>query len=202
MVNSIYCVGRNYAEHASELGNKVELEPVIFSKPNSSLIIDNSIILPSFSDDVHYETELVIRISEDCYRVSEEESFKFYDAVAIGLDLTARDLQSKLKEKKLPWLLSKGFKGSCYISEFIDKDNLSDTILFMMTLNGTMRQVGDTQDMIFSFSKIISFVSQFISLRQGDVIFTGTPSGVGRLSSGDKVNLFIDGKPMSELDVL
>lgn len=201
MIKNIYCVGRNYVEHAHELGNSVEEEPVIFSKPNTSFIEDETIYLPDFSNEVHFETELVIKISDDCFKVKESESSLYYNDVAIGLDLTARDLQSKLKERRLPWLLSKGFKGSCYLSDFIEKEKLEDNIHFQMKLNDITKQTGESKNMIFSFDKIISFISQYIKLEKGDVIYTGTPAGVGKLSSGDNIKLFIEEKLISEINV-
>lgn len=201
MINNIYCVGYNYVEHAHELGNVVQDEPVIFSKPNSSLILGNQIDLPSFSEEIHFETEIVLRISKDTFMVNEREAEECYDAVAIGLDLTARDLQTKLKEKKLPWLLSKGFKGAAYVSDFIKKEKMNTPIAFTMKLNGETRQVGNTKNMIFSFEKIISFLSHYIQLRDGDIIYTGTPQGVGKLSSFDEIELYLEDQLISELKV-
>ncbi|WP_039758148.1 fumarylacetoacetate hydrolase family protein [Bartonella queenslandensis] len=201
MINNIYCVGLNYVEHAHELGNVVEDEPVIFSKPNSSLVLGNQINLPDFSKEIHFETEIVLRISKDTFIVNEREAEECYDAVAIGLDLTARDLQTKLKEKKLPWLLSKGFKGAAYVSDFIAKEKINDPITFEMKLNGEMRQVGNTKNMIFSFEKIISFLSHYIQLRHGDIIYTGTPQGVGKLSKLDKIELYLEAQLISEITV-
>lgn len=201
MINNIYCIGRNYAEHAKELGNNVEENPVVFSKPNTSLIDSNDIILPDFSKEIHHEVELVIRISKNCYQVKKKNANDYFDAIAIGLDLTARDLQTELKNKKLPWLLSKGFKNSCYISNFMDKANFSDEIKFGLQINDNLVQSGTTNDMIFRFDDLISFISTFIELTPGDVIFTGTPSGVGKLNSNDKMKLFINGKVISELNV-
>lgn len=201
MINSIYCVGRNYREHAEELGNKIETEPVIFSKPNSSLINDDLIILPTFSKDIHFETELVLKIAKDCFQVSKEEAEECFNEIAIGLDLTARDLQTNLKERKLPWLLSKGFKGSCYVSSFIDKTLLNTDINFSMQLNGEERQRATTKDMIFNRCEIIAYISQFIQLKEGDVIFTGTSKGVGKLSAGDEIKLLIEDQIMATLSV-
>lgn len=201
MIRNIYCIGRNYADHAKELGNKVEDNPVVFSKPNTALIQADEIILPDFSKDIHFEVELVIRVSKKCYQVTKESANEYFDAVAIGLDLTARDLQTDLKNKKLPWLLSKGFKNSCYISEFIDKTKFSEEINFGLLLNDKVVQSGNTNDMIFNFNDIISFISQFIELDVGDVIFTGTPSGVGKLTTNDRLKLLINKDIISELNV-
>ena len=201
MHNNIYCIGRNYLEHAKELGNDIEARPVVFSKPNTSLITSNIIELPTFSKDIHFETELVIKISKDCFKITEEAAESFYDEIGIGLDLTARDLQSELKEKRLPWLLSKGFKGACFCSKFINKELLSKDVGFSMTLNDIERQKSNSGEMIFAINKIISFISEFIQLESGDLIYTGTPKGVGRLTSGDTIKLFIEGNLMAELIV-
>ncbi len=201
MINTIYCVGRNYATHAKELGNKVESEPVIFSKPNSSLVQGNTIFLPDFSHNIHYETELVLKINQNGFKISEKEADSFYDEIAIGLDLTARDLQTELKEKKLPWLLSKGFKDSCFISSFVHKNTLPNSINFSMNLNGVERQKGNTHEMIFNFNKIISYISYFIPLKKFDVIFTGTPQGVGQLNHHDQISLFLHSKEIANLKV-
>ncbi|WP_273717781.1 MULTISPECIES: fumarylacetoacetate hydrolase family protein [Bartonella] len=201
MINNIYCVGLNYVEHVHEMGNVVEDEPVIFSKPNSSLVLGNQIDLPDFSKEIHFETEIVLRISKDIFMVNESKAKECYDAVAIGLDLTARDLQKKLKEKKLPWLLSKGFKGAAYVSDFINKEKMNAPITFTMKLNSEIRQVGNTKNMIFSFEKIISFLSHYIQLRRGDIIYTGTPQGVGKLSKFDRIELYLEDQLISELKV-
>lgn len=201
MINNIYCVGRNYAEHAKELGNRVEAKPVIFSKPNASLVQGNYITLPSFSHDVHYETELVLKISQDGFQIKENEAENFYDEVAVGLDLTARDLQSELKENKLPWLLSKGFKDSCFISTFVNKKNLTQPLKFSMTLNDVVCQRGSSDEMIFNFNQIIAFISQFIPLKKSDVIFTGTPKGVGKLSHKDQIALFLENREVATVQV-
>lgn len=201
MINNIYCIGRNYAEHAKELGNRVEAEPVVFSKPNSSLIHGSQMTLPAFSQDIHFETELVLRICRDGFQISEVEADSYFDEVAVGLDLTARDIQTDLKEKKLPWLLCKGFKDSCYISSFVKKDRLDKDISFHMLLNGTQRQSGNSRDMIFGFNAIISFVSKYIPLVENDVIFTGTPKGVGQLHAKDVITLFLEDQEIGNLTV-
>ncbi|WP_455480339.1 fumarylacetoacetate hydrolase family protein [Bartonella sp. B12(2025)] len=201
MINNIYCVGRNYVEHIRELGNAIEDEPIIFSKPNSALVLGNQIHLPDFSKEIHFETEIVLKISKDTFMVNEIEAEDCYDAVAVGLDLTARDLQTKLKEKKLPWLLSKGFKGAAYVSDFISKEKINDPITFEMKLNGKTRQLGNTKNMIFSFGKIISFLSSYIQLRSGDIIYTGTPQGVGKLSKFDEIDLYIEDSLISKIKV-
>lgn len=201
MINNIYCIGRNYVEHAQELGNRVEEDPVVFSKPNSALIVGNTITLPTFSQDVHYETELVIRISAPAFQIEPDQADAYYDSVAIGLDLTARDLQADLKSKKLPWLLAKGFNGSCYVSDFVAKQTIPQPIHFGLAINGKTVQQGVSSEMVFSIKQIIAFISRYIALQPGDIIFTGTPKGVGKLESGDTLRLTLEGEMMAELQV-
>lgn len=201
MINNIYCIGRNYVEHAQELGNRVEEDPVVFSKPNSALIVGNIITLPTFSQDVHYETELVIRISAPAFQIEPDQADAYYDSVAIGLDLTARDLQADLKSKKLPWLLAKGFNGSCYVSDFVAKQTVPQPIHFGLAINGKTVQQGVSSEMVFSIKQIIAFISRYIALQPGDIIFTGTPKGVGKLESGDTLRLTLEGEMMAELQV-
>jgi len=201
MINNIYCIGRNYVEHAQELGNRVEEDPVVFSKPNSALIVGNTITLPTFSQDVHYETELVIRISAPAFQIEPDQADAYYDGVAIGLDLTARDLQADLKSKKLPWLLAKGFNGSCYVSDFVAKQTVPKPIHFGLAINGKTVQQGVSSEMVFSIKQIIAFISRYIALQPGDIIFTGTPKGVGKLESGDTLRLTLEGEMMAELQV-
>lgn len=201
MINNIYCIGRNYVEHAQELGNRVEEDPVVFSKPNSSLVVGNTITLPTFSQDVHYETEIVIKISAPAFQIEFDQADAYYDSIALGLDLTARDLQADLKSKKLPWLLAKGFKGSCYVSEFFAKQHLPEPIHFALDINDKTVQQGVSSEMVFSIQHIITFISRYIALQPGDIIFTGTPKGVGKLESGDKLSLTLEGKKVAELQV-
>ena len=201
MINNIYCIGRNYVEHAQELGNRVEEDPVVFSKPNSALIVGDTITLPTFSQDVHYETELVIRISAPAFQIEPDQADAYYDSVAIGLDLTARDLQADLKSKKLPWLLAKGFNGSCYVSDFVAKQTVPQPIHFGLAINDKTVQQGVSSEMVFSIKQIIAFISRYIALQPGDIIFTGTPKGVGKLESGDTLRLTLEGEMMAELQV-
>lgn len=201
MINNIYCIGRNYSEHAKELGNQVEEQPIVFSKPNTSLVEGQLLQLPKFSSDVHYETEVVIKISRAGFEISEDLAEDYYDSVAVGLDLTARDLQAELKNKQLPWLLAKGFKGACYVSDFFPKQQLPENIHFGLKINDNQVQSGNTGDMLFGMAKIISFISQYIALQPGDIIFTGTPKGVGKLQAGDRLTLLLEGKVLTELRV-
>lgn len=184
----IFCVGRNYAEHAKELNNEVPANPVIFMKPPTALLkSENPFIYPEFTSDLHYEGEIVLRIGKNGKKIQEKFAHKYIDAFTIGFDLTARDIQNDLKSKGLPWELAKGFDGSAVIGNFLkvgDSPNFP-TLQFSIQKNGTVVQNGNTMDMIFSFDKIISFVSQYFTLQQGDLIFTGTPKGVGALVIGD-----------------
>lgn len=192
----IICVGRNYAAHAKELNNTVEEEPVIFLKPETALIpAKQPFFLPSFSEDVHYETELVIRINKVGKNIEEKFAHRYYDEITLGIDFTARDLQQKLKTKGLPWELAKGFDGSAPVGQFqpLQKfgKNIND-IRFRMLLNGEVKQTGHTADMIFNVDRIISFVSGFYTLKIGDLIFTGTPQGVGPVKAGDVIEAFLE----------
>jgi acylpyruvate hydrolase len=196
----IICIGRNYTEHAKELNNPLPEKPVFFLKPDTALVIRNRpFFYPDFSQDVHYETELVLKICKVGKSIPEKYASDFYDRIGLGLDFTARDLQQKCKEKGLPWEIAKGFDYSAPISqEFIPKENFSDlkNIKFHLLLNGIKVQEGNSADMIFSFEKVISYVSQFMTLRTGDLIFTGTPAGVGPVKIGDKLEAFLEDKPL------
>jgi len=187
----IICVGRNYAAHAKELNNAVEEDPVIFMKPETALIPNrHPFFYPSFSHDVHFETELVIHISKLGKNIEEKFAYRYYDAVSLGIDFTARDLQQKLKTKGLPWELAKGFDNSAPIGRFIPLDEIGKPVQdlhFSMNLNGEVKQTGHTADMIFPVDKIIAFVSSYFTLKIGDLIFTGTPAGVGPVSKGDLI---------------
>jgi acylpyruvate hydrolase len=199
----IFCVGRNYSEHAKELGNAVPENPVIFSKPDTALLKDGEVFyIPDFSNDIHHEVELVIRISKMGKKIQEKFARNYYHEIGIGIDFTARDLQSKLKEKGLPWELAKAFDGSAPIGEFISVDGLDlNDIDFTLKKNNHIVQQGNTAQMIFSFDKIISFVSQYFTLKVGDLIYTGTPAGVGQVNIGDKLEGFIGKKSMLTCEV-
>lgn len=192
----IICIGRNYIEHAKELNNPLPENPVYFLKPDTSLVIRNRpFFYPDFSSDIHYETELVLKICKVGKSIPEKFAHEYYDSIGVGFDFTARDLQQKCKEKGLPWEIAKGFDYSAPISpEFIPVEQFSDlkNIRFSMLLNGVKVQDGNSGDMIFSFDKIISYVSRFMTLRTGDLIFTGTPAGVGPVKIGDKLEAFLE----------
>ncbi len=193
----ILCVGRNYAEHAKELNNAVEADPVIFMKPETALLLPRQpFFYPSFSKDVHHEIEIVVRINKVGKNIAERFAHKYYEELTVGIDFTARDLQQELKTKGLPWELAKAFDGSAPVGTFINKEELevSNGIEFSLKVNGTEKQKGNTADMIHSIDKIISFVSRFITLKKGDLIFTGTPKGVSAVAINDVLEGFIGQK--------
>ncbi len=197
-------IGRNYIDHIKELNNEKPTEPVIFIKPDTSLLRDNApFYYPKFSNEIHYEVEVVLKISKEGKHIAEEFAGKYYNEIGLGIDLTARDLQAKAKEKGLPWTLAKGFDHSAVISSFFDKGELPniDTINFELHKNGEVKQNGNTKDMIFSFKKIISYISKYITLKKGDLIFTGTPKGVGALEIGNHIECFLENKKVISFNV-
>ncbi len=199
----ILCVGRNYSEHAKELGNAVPENPVIFSKPDTALLKNNeAFYLPSFSNDVHHEVELVIKINKVGKKIQEKFARNYFSEIALGIDFTARDVQSELKSKGLPWELAKAFDGSAPIGNFINIENMDlKNIDFSLQKNGQVVQKGNTAQMIFSFEQIVSFVSQYFTLKVGDLIYTGTPAGVSQVNIGDKLEGFIGNDLMLTCDV-
>jgi acylpyruvate hydrolase len=200
----IICIGRNYVEHAVELKNEVPTEPVFFMKPDTALLAKGKdFFLPDFSKDIHHEVELVIRICKEGKHIAEEFANKYYDQVTVGLDFTARDIQEKQKAKGLPWEPAKAFDWSAPVGDFIsfDKINNKDDIAFSLKKNGNTVQEGRSSLMIFSFEKIISNVSRYITLRKGDFIFTGTPKGVGKIDAGDKLEAFLEGEKLLSVNV-
>jgi acylpyruvate hydrolase len=196
----IICIGRNYAEHAKELNNAVPEKPVFFMKPDSALVIKNRpFFYPDFSDDVHHEIEVVLKISRLGKSIPEKFAQRYYNEIALGVDFTARDLQKEMKSKGLPWEIAKGFDYSAPVSKFFPVKHFSDihSLDFHLDINGQTVQEGNTRDMIFSFERIISYVSGFITLKTGDLIFTGTPAGVGPVKVNDRLEAFIgDSKVM------
>ncbi|GGM99772.1 2-hydroxyhepta-2,4-diene-1,7-dioate isomerase [Dyadobacter beijingensis] len=200
----IICVGRNYAEHIAELNNQTPDSPVIFLKPETSqLRPGEDFYYPEFSKDVHYEVELVVKINRAGKNIEEKFAPKYYSEIGIGIDFTARDLQSELKAKGLPWELAKAFNGSAPVSDFVPVADFADIqdINFSLDLNGETRQNGNSSMMIYRINYLISFVSKFFMLKTGDLIFTGTPKGVGPVQIGDKLTASIEGKKMLELFV-
>jgi acylpyruvate hydrolase len=201
----VFAVGRNYAEHIKELSNEHPDEPVIFTKPDTALLRNNSpFYYPEFSKDVHYEVELVLRISKEGKMIGEKFASKYFDAIGVGVDFTARDLQQKAKEKGLPWDIAKGFNGSAPVSDkFIPVTEFKDlkSINFSLTVNEEIKQQGNTSLMLFSFDYIISYLSKFFTLRTGDLIFTGTPKGVGPVKVGDVLSASIENEKLLEFEV-
>lgn len=187
-VNTVYCIGRNYAEHAKELNNPIPAKPMVFLKPNSSLeLLNGKVKLPLESNDVHHEVELVLLIGKKGKSIPVEQAWSYVKAIGIGIDFTARDLQQKAKEKGHPWTLSKGFDTFGPVSEFISVEefDLSESFELELQVNKETRQQGNTSDMIFSIPELVSYVSGFSTLNEGDLIFTGTPEGVSKVHSGD-----------------
>jgi acylpyruvate hydrolase len=199
----IFCVGRNYSEHAKELGNAVPENPVIFSKPDTALLKDGDPFYhPDFSSDIHHEVELVIKISKMGKKIQEKFARNYFTEIGLGIDFTARDVQTRLKQKGLPWELAKAFDGSAPIGSFMPIDGVDlQNIHFSLTKNGQVVQQGHTAQMIFNFEQIVSFVSQYFTLKVGDLIYTGTPAGVSKINIGDKLEGFIGDKHMLTCEV-
>ena len=199
----IICIGRNYAEHAKELGNEIPESPVIFMKPDTAVLKKGSdFYIPEFSDDVHYELEVVLKISKGGKYIQQENADKYYDEIGLGIDFTARDLQSQLKAKGLPWELAKAFDGSAVVSEFYKKEDFDvKNLNFSLMKNKEEVQNGNTSLMIFSPEQIIAFVSQYFTLRVGDLIFTGTPKGVGKVSEDDVLEAFLEDRKVFDLRI-
>ena len=179
----ILAIGRNYVAHIEELGNERPDEPVVFTKPNTALLNKNKpFYYPDFTQDIHHEVELVLRICRNGKYIDEKFAHKYYDSIGVGIDLTARDLQTQAKKKGLPWAIAKGFNGSAPLGDrFVPIEEIGDVknINFRLEINSEIRQQGNTSKMIFSFEEIIAYLSKFFLLQKGDLIFTGTPSGVG-----------------------
>lgn len=199
----IICIGRNYVEHAKELGNEIPTSPVIFMKPDTAVLKKGcDFYIPEFSNDIHYELELVLKISKGGKYIQEINADKYYEEIGLGIDFTARDLQSQLKEKGLPWELAKSFDGSAVVSEFCRKEDFDmKNINFSLKKNKEEVQLGNTSLMIFSPEKIIAFVSQYFTLRVGDLIFTGTPKGVGKVSENDILEGFLEDQKIFDLRI-
>jgi 2-keto-4-pentenoate hydratase/2-oxohepta-3-ene-1,7-dioic acid hydratase in catechol pathway len=201
----IICIGHNYSEHNKELFGGYEGSPVFFMKPDTALLRNNApLYYPKFTHDLQYEVELVLRICKLGRGVSEKFAHRYYDQVGVGIDFTARDVQRECKEKGLPWEMCKSFDYSAPVSpQLIPVEQIRDmgSINFSLTQNGNLVQHGNSRDMIFSFDKIVSYVSQFISLKIGDLIFTGTPSGVGAVAIGDVLTASIEGQEMLQVEI-
>ncbi|WP_306639822.1 fumarylacetoacetate hydrolase family protein [Sanyastnella coralliicola] len=201
----IICIGRNYADHAKELNNKVPTEPMFFCKPDSSILPNrNPLFIPEWTNDLHFEVELIVKINRLGKYIEEKHAHKYYDQVGLGIDFTARDVQQKCKEKGHPWEKAKAFDGSAVVSrKFLPLDQFKgiQDINFHLEKNGEKVQVGNTSDMIFSVDQIIAHVSQFMTLKMGDLIFTGTPAGVGPVAIDDKLEGFLEDQWMFKVPI-
>lgn len=201
----IICIGRNYSEHVAELNNEKPEDPVIFMKPETAVLLKKQpFFIPEFSEDIHYEVELLVRINKVGKHIQEKFAHKYYQEIGLGIDFTARDLQQKLKEKGLPWEKAKSFDGSAVIGEkWIDKNSIENlnNINFSLLKNDVAVQNGNTSDMMWKIDGIISYVSQFFTLKIGDIIFTGTPKGVGKVEANDKLTGFIEKEQIFSIQV-
>ena len=199
-----FCIGRNYVEHAKELGNEVPDEPVIFMKPKSALLAPNvPFYYPEFTNELHYECELVLRISKNGKYISEASASSFFDAITVGIDFTARDIQNELKKKGLPWEKAKAWDNSAVVGKWkmIDATIDNTNINFSMTKNGDVVQKGNSNQMIHDFNKIIAHISTYFSLNIGDMIFTGTPAGVGEIVVGEELEGFLENESLFKIKV-
>jgi acylpyruvate hydrolase len=200
----IIAIGRNYAAHAKELNNPVPGKPVIFLKPDTALLKDNKpFYIPDFSNNIHFELEVVLKVAKEGKHIAEKFASKYYDEIGLGIDFTARDIQAEHKEKGLPWELAKAFDHSAAVSEFLPKEEFTDLkdLDFELKINNEIRQKGNTSLMLFSYDYIISFVSKYITLKKGDLIFTGTPEGVGQVHPGDKLNANLAGRELLNFEI-
>lgn len=200
----IICIGRNYADHITELNNERPSEPVIFLKPETAVVLKKfPFVIPEFSQDVHHEVEVLIKINKVGKYIEPKFAHKYYDEIGLGIDFTARDVQSRLKEKGLPWEKAKAFDGSAIISDFLPKKDFSsmENINFELTNNGQIVQSGNTNLMLWKIDEIIAYVSQYFTLKKGDIIFTGTPKGVAAVKEGDVLEGFLEGKSMFKVKV-
>ena len=200
----IFCVGRNYTEHAKELNNELPPEPVIFLKPKSAMLLSHTpFYYPEFTNELHYETELVLRISKNGKYINQSQASKYYNGITVGIDFTARDVQRELQKKGLPWEKAKAWDNSAVIGNLFDisPDIKKNPIEFSLKLNDTLVQNGSSADMIFSFDQIVADISQYFALNIGDLIFTGTPAGVGECVVGDNLKGFLGSNMVFDLDV-
>lgn len=201
----IICVGRNYTDHINELNNQKPDEPVIFMKPDTSVLNSGfPFVIPEFSNDIHYEIEVVVKINKVGKYIQPKFAHKYYSQIGLGIDFTARDLQSKLKEKGLPWELAKSFDGATVLGTFVDKNQFDDlqNISFQLVKNETVVQNGNTQDMLWTIDELIAYVSQFFTLKVGDIIFTGTPSGVAKVNPDDELEGFLENQKLLSVKIM
>ncbi|EKT3965618.1 fumarylacetoacetate hydrolase family protein [Flavobacterium psychrophilum] len=200
----IICIGRNYTEHIAELQNERPAEPVVFLKPDSAILLkQHPFVIPEFSDDIHHEIEIIVRINKVGKYIEAKFAHKYYDEISVGIDFTARDLQQKLKDKGLPWEKSKAFDGSAVIGDFLSKKNYNsiENLAFELTNNGTTVQKGNTNMMLWKIDELIAYVSQYFTLKIGDVIFTGTPAGVAKVNPNDVLEGFLENNKLFRIQV-
>jgi 2-keto-4-pentenoate hydratase/2-oxohepta-3-ene-1,7-dioic acid hydratase in catechol pathway len=200
----IICVGRNYVKHIEELQNERPDEPVLFMKPDTAILPKKTpFVIPEFSNDIHHEVEILVKINKVGKYIDAKFAHKYYDEIGLGIDFTARDIQNKLKEKGLPWEKAKGFDGSAIIGDFLSKNNFSsiENITFELKSNGETVQKGNTSHMLWNIDEIISYVSQYFTLKKGDIIFTGTPEGVARVAPNDLLEGYIENNKLLRLHI-
>lgn len=200
----IICIGRNYTEHIAELANERPTEPVVFLKPDTAMLLKKQpFFIPDFSDDIHHEVEVLIKIDRIGKYIDSKFSHKYYSEIGLGIDFTARDLQAKLKGKGLPWEKAKSFDGAAVVGKWVDKCKFEsmDTLQFYLEKNGQKVQVGNTANMLWKMDELIAYVSQYFTLKIGDIIFTGTPSGVGRVIANDTLEGFLENERLFSIRV-
>lgn len=200
----IICIGRNYTKHIEELNNERPDEPVVFMKPDSAILLrQHPFVIPEFSEDIHHELEVIVKINKVGKYIEPKFAHKYYDEISIGIDFTARDLQQKLKDKGLPWEKAKAFDGSAVIGDFVSKNDFKslDNINFELTNNGVTVQKGNTSFMLWKIDELIAYVSQFFTLKIGDIIFTGTPEGVAIVRPDDVLEGFLEGNKLFRIQV-
>ena len=200
----IFCIGRNYADHAAELNNPLPKKPMVFMKPPTALLTDEKPFYhPDFSENIHFELELVLKIKKNGKAVLPQFASDYYDSIGLGIDFTARDLQDQCKEKGHPWEIAKAFDHSAALGKFIPMNEIDQyKIHFELKVNGNIRQHGESKDLIFDFNHLICHISQFFTLQQGDLIYTGTPAGVGKVKIGDHLEGFLEGKKLLDCKIL
>ena len=200
----IICIGRNYAAHIEELANERPAEPIIFLKPDTAVVLKKfPFVIPEFTNDVHYEVEILVKINKVGKYIEQKFAHKYYDEIGLGIDFTARDVQDQLKVKGLPWEKAKGFDGSAVIGEFVSKERFTsmENINFSLTQNGTTVQKSNSSLMLFKIDELISEVSKYFTLKKGDIIFTGTPEGVGSVHPNDELEGFLENESMFKIKV-
>ena len=200
----IICIGRNYAKHIEELQNERPEEPVVFLKPDSSILIKQMpFVIPEFSDDIHHEIEVIVKITKVGKYIEPKFAHKYYDEVGVGIDFTARDLQARLKEKGLPWEKAKGFDGATVLGDFVPKAQFAslDNVSFELKNNGETVQLGNTSHMLWKIDELISYVSKYFTLKIGDILFTGTPEGVARVKPDDILEGYLEGQKLFRIQV-